>query len=109
MTREEFEDNLKNEYMLSKEKIASISDEDYKKIEYVYTWHPSISNLDGKSQIAWIYVNFGMCVINDMFETASLNEDLEHDLESAMREVEKIKKRLEKLKKGEYRYDDDED
>lgn len=41
MQKQEFESKAGN----------NISEDDYKLIELVYTWHPSISEIDGKAQI----------------------------------------------------------
>ena len=110
MTREEFE------YAVTKLtgdsdyfRTHALSVQDYTDIEYVYTWHPAISETKGKEQIAWLYVNFGMCVISDMYETASLNEDLDDELKEAQRKVNKIKDRIERLRKGDKGYGSEED
>lgn len=39
-------------------------------IQYVYAFHPSISEVNGKSEIAQLYINFGWRLIMDMFPTA---------------------------------------
>lgn len=43
-----------------------IMPENYAIIERVYTWHPSIPNVGGKSVIAHLYAYGGMMVIRDM-------------------------------------------
>ena len=50
-----------------------------------------------------------MCVISDMYETASLNEDLDDELKEAQRKVNKIKDRIERLRKGDKGYGSEED
>ena len=47
-------------------KNLTISDSDYEIIETVYAFHPAISDVRGKEQIAWLYTTLGMAVINDM-------------------------------------------
>ena len=42
MTKQEFEKKIG----------AEISQKDYSIVEHVYTWHPSISEVEGKEQIA---------------------------------------------------------
>ena len=62
MTKEEF---------LQAAGIEHIGETDYNVIEFVYTYHPSISNGDGKKQIAAIYnLPGGMRIIKDMLSTA---------------------------------------
>ena len=81
-----------------------LSEQEYKDIEYVYTWHPAISETKGKEQIAWLYINFDMCVIRDMYETASLMEDLDDDLKEAQNKVKKLTERIERLRRGDKGY-----
>ena len=62
------------------EAIANItvSEDDYKVIEYVYTWHPLIPEAGGKQKIADIYNVGGMMLIRDMVKTAKQAEKLEN-------------------------------
>ena len=87
--------------------VPEPTDSEYVDIEYVYTWYPTMSETDGKKQIAWLYVNFGMCAIRDMYETASLYQDLDDDLRDAQNKVKELSKRIERLKKGDKGYEDD--
>ena len=65
---------MKNEF---EARIGSeISAYDYTVIEYVYTNHPSIDDIDGKDQIANIYRIGGMRIIRDMYETAKRAEGI---------------------------------
>lgn len=50
MTKQEFQKRIG----------AEISQKDYSIVEHVYTWHPSISEVEGKEQIAELYKSFGM-------------------------------------------------
>lgn len=54
MTKQEFESRLNGKTVTNKQ---------YELIEYVYTYHPAISNIVGKDQIAMLYDMFGMTVI----------------------------------------------
>lgn len=65
MTKAEFTD------LLSDTDTAP-NDKEYRIIEFVYTWHPSISGSghEGQRQIAGLYSEFGMRIIADMFPTA---------------------------------------
>lgn len=59
---------MKSEFI---ERIGSeISDKDYSIVEKVYTWHPAISETDGKEQISILYKTGGMVLINNMLKAA---------------------------------------
>ena len=80
-------------------KETSVNECDWKTIEYVYTWHPAIDAVEGKKQIAYLYVNFGMSIINDMMNTAIAAEKAETALIKAKAAYESAKMQYEKLKK----------
>lgn len=107
MMREEFEKQVRE--IAGANYNINLSEQDYMDIEYVYTWHPAIGEMRGKYQIAWLYVEFGMGVIRDMYETASLNEDLTDDLAEARRKVRAIEDRIDRLKRGDKGYGADEE
>lgn len=65
MTKQEFEKRIG----------AEISQKDYSIVEHVYTWHPSISEAEGKEQIAELYKSFGMPIIKNMMEAAKKNTE----------------------------------
>lgn len=67
MTKEEFE-NIINK---------TVSDEDFKLINFIYTFYPTISNTNGKQQISAIYTAGGMAVIHDMCKRAKIAADLD--------------------------------
>ncbi len=56
---------------------SDISDEDYNLIEYVYTYHPSISETEGKDQVVSLYKTFGMVIFKDMLPRAKACADVE--------------------------------
>ncbi len=100
MTREEFEAHVAK--VLPEGKTApEPTDAEYKLIEYVYNFHPAISETDGKEQIAELYVKFGMCLINDMKPRATLMEQKERELREAMAALNKVKEEIEKIRRGE--------
>ena len=72
MTKEEFVERLPRE-------TRAPSDVEYEMIEFVYTYHPSISATDGKNQIAMLYSAFGMRIITDMIETAKRAQEIEDE------------------------------
>ena len=90
MTKAEFEELVDE----------NITPENYETIEYVYTWHPSITDQNGKREIATIYKIGGMRLIRDMVRSARDSERLDaimrklNDLRTA------IKNEFEELTKG---------
>ena len=78
------------------ELLVTLKDNDYDTIEYVYNWHPSISNVEGKAQIAMLYVEFGMRVIEDMKATAVEVHILENDILAARHKLEELEEERRK-------------
>lgn len=71
-----------------------------KLIDYVYMYHPSISNIDGKNQIAYLYVHFGMRLIRDMRNTAHVMEDYEIKERKLKAELSRLKESQEAFIQG---------
>ncbi len=90
MMKEEFEGLIGRE----------VSSKEYSEIEFVYTWHPAISETEGKKQIAMLYETFGMTVIRNMTETAAIMQDLDKERREAVRVLEQINKRIGLVHKG---------
>lgn len=78
----------------------TVSDEDYNLIEYVYTWHPCISNTKGKAQVAWLFNEFGIRIFKDMQATASRNQDLEEAIQRTRGQLQKLLDEADELRKG---------
>ena len=100
MNRLEFEEQLIA--YAGEDNMRVFTEEEYKKIEYVYTWHPAIKPVGGKRQIAIICQEFGMGMINDMTPQAHEMEaletkcrDLKHDLVDLENEMTAIYQRYE--------------
>lgn len=89
MTKEEFTARLQRK----------VTDAEYADIEFVYNWHPSISNTEGKDQIAYLYNTFGMRIIRDMMPTAKKAEELENEILTAKHQLEELQKEYDKLTK----------
>lgn len=81
-------------------KEPAVTDVEWSNIEYVYNWHPSIDAVRGKEQIAYLYAEFGMAIINDMMQTAIAAQEAEQDMLKAKAAYEAAKERYEKLKKS---------
>lgn len=69
---------LKEEFLM-RIQVSDISPEDYKLIDFVYTWHPSIDPVGGKDEIAAIYNIGGMRIIRDMLKTAERAQEIEDE------------------------------
>lgn len=76
------------------------TDADYKVIEYVYAFHPAISETEGKQQIAELYARFGMVLIRDLLPRAQLVEKKEAELREAGSRLKKLQQEMEDIKNG---------
>ena len=94
MTKQEFESRL--------EPGKTVTDEQYKIIEYVYTYHPAISNIMGKDQIAYLYNTFGMTVIKDMYPRAHRAYELDREIRASRIKLENLTNAFCMLKQGEW-------
>lgn len=75
-----------------------VSDEDYRTIDFVYTYHPGICELDGKEQIATIFnLPGGMRIIQDMVYTAEVVARLEKDKSELQTQIQKMQERVEEI------------
>ena len=72
----------------------AISNADWETIEFVYIWHPSISETDGKQQIVDLYKNGGMLVIKGMVEAATYARELNIERQEYESKIRRIKQRL---------------
>lgn len=81
MTREEFD-------LLCSNKI---SDKDYKKVEFVYTYHPC--NFD-KSAIAKLVEEFGMVIIYDMLPRAQAAMEQGMHIRALRQELSRVEAQL---------------
>lgn len=80
--------------------IPVVSDTNYALIERVYTFHPAISETEGKRQIAELYVNYGMVLIMDMLPRAEVMATKERELREARAALNRIREEIEEIKKG---------
>ncbi len=97
MTREEFERECSR---IKPEAACTPTDEEYRLIEAVYTWHPSISETEGKKQIAYLYMNFGMSIIRDMQYRADLARKNEEKLSELRGEINKLQEEIRWIREG---------
>ena len=96
MMREEFDRKLEEIRGIS----SHISEEDYKLIEYIYTFHPCVSETDGKRQVALLYHEFGMQIFKDMLTTATRNQLLEAEIIKTRQKLQKLLDEADALRKG---------
>lgn len=94
---------MRNEFIERVRKIngglyPEFTNEDWSTIQMVYTYHPSINEVTGKDQIAYLYFHFGMRIIKDMLTTAVQCKDLEEQIFAKRSELDKLQKELDKLK-----------
>jgi len=88
MTKQEFKALTKRDF----------TDEEYEIIEIVYTFHPSISETEGKKQIAHLFDNFGFRIIVDMLPTAVKTREYEELIAKKIHELEELQKAHNELK-----------
>lgn len=104
MTYEEFTNRL-DHFMSGPHKI---NNEDWEIIQLVYTYHPAISNIEGKDEIAELYCSMGMPFIRAMAPQAMTCKLLEEALQRAKNEFSDREQRLqEAIRRAEKRRDED--
>lgn len=80
MQKHEFEERIE----------STVSDEDYKLIEFVYQFHPVIRNVSGKDEVAELYKSFGMALFRDMEPRAKKAKEVEEKMTSCGLEIETL-------------------
>ena len=88
---------------MMKEEFAKLvsrpfTDSEYEVIERVYIHYPSISNTEGKLQVAYLYDTFGICIFNDMLSRANMCADIENKILTVRGKLDKLKEQLDDLK-----------
>lgn len=99
MNKQEFMEKVA-EVTPKEKQIQEVPDREYSIIEKVYTFHPAISETEGKRQIAELYVNFGMALIMDMVPRAELMAKKEEELRAAKIALSKVREEIEEIRKG---------
>lgn len=95
MQKQEFEQRIQ----------TTISDEEYRIIDKVYTWHPAICDDGGKDQIADLYREGGMTIIKNMEETADAMIELDRQERDIMKQLEEIRQRKTRVAAGNLDYE----
>ena len=88
MLKEEFESRIN----------TTINEEDWKLVNFVYTWHPNIKDVGGKDQIADIYKVGGIELIKDMRNAAVINCEYENEIQELRRQMSQIEEEISELK-----------
>lgn len=97
MTKQEFNTNLKKIFDEHDYTFVEPLDSDYEVIEFVYNFHPAISNTVGKEQIAMIYFIGRMSVIYDMLPRAKHAQALECEYAEAKAKLDAIRQKQEEF------------
>lgn len=87
MQKREFEERIE----------SKVTDEQYKIIEAVYMWHPSVRNTSGEDEVAELFKSFGMTIFHDMLPRAKKAQELDEKLWVAQREVDRIVEEIKEL------------
>lgn len=99
MTKTEFIVELKNVSKNFVTDAREITDDMYMDIEFVYTWHPCIDNVDGKKQIAKLFDMLGYRVIKDMLPTAQKAKELCDEITKKESELQELRWKLNELER----------
>jgi hypothetical protein len=92
MTKQEFENIIQTE----------CPEDAFKTINFVYTFHPSISETEGKQQIAYLFNTFGMRIIADMHLTAVKAQELEDKIRNTRASLDLLTRDFADLKAAAY-------
>lgn len=96
MMKYEFEEKLREIEPIDR----TVTDAEYQLIEYIYTFHPSISETEGKRQVAGLYHEFGIRIFKDMKPTADRNRELEVEIGRARHNLQSLLDEADELRKG---------
>ena len=100
MTREEFTNNARQICDTTGIKFNTPTNEEMKLIDYVYMYHPSISDISGKNRLLIYMFIFGMRLIRDMRNTAHAMEDYEIKERKLKAELSQLKEHREAFIQG---------
>lgn len=78
----------------------SVTDEMYATIEFVYVWYPTISDQNGKSEIAHLYITFGWAIIQDMYPRALEASRIENEIAEVRKSLTRLQENRVKIANG---------
>jgi len=93
MMQSEFEKEVSN---LTK-KSFHIDTTKFDAVNFVYTWHPLIKNVGGKKQIAKLYVEYGIAIIEDMTCRAIEMQNLDEKKRKLKQEIAELQAKIDRL------------
>lgn len=70
----------KEEFLIRIKSNNEPTERQWQDIQYVYTWHPSIDDVNGKDQIAKLWDLGGYRLIEDMMPTAKKDQELQEEI-----------------------------
>lgn len=79
--------------------LKKVTPEQYELIEFVYTWHPLISETEGKEQVAFLYNNFGIGIFKEMEPKAVEAMRIENEIFSLKKQISKLEQQMEDLRR----------
>ena len=79
------------------EGVRKPTDKEFEAIQFVYDFHPSISSINGKEEIALLYKNFGMRIIYDMHATAEQAKRIGDERRACHRRLDELEKEYKML------------
>ena len=79
---------------------SDVADAVYADIEKVYTYHPSISEVDGKRQIVALFREFGYRIVRDMLATAQKAEDMICEIQVQRMKLEEMQEEYKLFRTG---------
>lgn len=79
----------------------AINEADWKLIELVYMYHPSMECTDPKKRIAKIYCYLGMAVVKDMENRALEMRKIENEMNKLRFQIDELHRYEQRLREGE--------
>lgn len=98
MNREEFDKECRS--INKNYNSAQVTDEMFDDIDFVYTWYPTIAEVEGKMQIAYLYMTFGFSIIQDMESRAREALKVDHEIHRLRDELRLSEVKYSQLKRG---------
>lgn len=79
---------------------AQVTDDMFSDINFVYSCYPTISEVEGKKQIAYLYMTFGFSVIQDMQDRAMEAVKVDDEIHRLRDELRLSEIKYSQLKRG---------
>lgn len=79
---------------------TEIPEKEYEVIEYVYQFHPVVSETSGKEEVAELWKSFGTSIFYDMLPRARAAEKIESEIRATRMHLEALLDQYNELKCG---------